>query len=51
MDIIMPKVSRAVWVLDFSSLCIGAGGVGGKSSLDGWSGAWLAACEGAALMD
>jgi hypothetical protein len=32
MGIIMPKVGRAVWVFGFSSLGVGAGGGGVKSS-------------------
>jgi hypothetical protein len=32
MGIIMPKMGKVVWVLCFSSLGVGAGGGGGKSS-------------------
>jgi hypothetical protein len=51
MGIIMPKVGKAFWVFDFSSLGVGIGEGGGSSSLGVRSGAWLAACEGAKLVD
>jgi hypothetical protein len=51
MGIIIPKVGKAFWVFGFSSLGAGICGGGGSSSLGVWCGAWLAACEGAQLVD
>jgi hypothetical protein len=51
MGIIMLKVGKAFWVFGFSSLGTCIGGGGGSSSLGVWSGVWLAACEGAKLVD
>jgi hypothetical protein len=51
MGIIMPKIGKVFWVFGFSSLGVDIDGGGGSSSLGVWSGAWLATCEGAKLVD